>query len=186
MCEACELHKMYLERIIKLQADQIEYLKDSQFNKGINSTSYIKEDGKDNDINNSIFDIIDYNIQELDINEFVRRIEYKYPAKDTLSDIIYEIIIHNEHTLLSKEKSNIIKYLNQDNKIMYENIEIFSVQICNYIFDHLKPIIENYLLNILDSEIENIKENNRVQNIMLLKDRKFAINSMSKIINRLK
>ena len=37
----------------------------------------------------------------------------------------------------------------------------------------------------LENDNENSKENNRVQNIMLLKDTKFAIYSISKILNRL-
>ena len=177
-CDACELHKMYFERIIKLQNEQIEHLKSLQLNKN----HQIKESV---DINNSIYDIIDHNIEDLDIHLFVQRIEIKYPAKDTIIDIIQNIITHHEYNLISKEKSSIIKYINKDNKMIYENIAIFSIQICNYIFEHLKPIIENYLLNTLENENENSKENNRVQNIMLLKDSKFALNAITKILNRL-
>jgi len=179
ICEECKLHKTYLERIIKLQEDEIEYLKNIQSNK---SNYQIKEK---NEINNSIFDIIDYNIEQLNINTFVEKIQYQYPAKETLINIIHSIIIHKDYYLISKEKSNIIKFIDKNNKIIYENIENFGIQICNYIFEHLKPIIENYLLNTLEDDNENMKENNRVQNVMLLKDSKFAINAISKILNRL-
>ena len=180
MCESCELHKSYLERIIKLQNEQIEYLKHFQSNKCNNAIT--KECIE---INNSIFDIIDYNIEELNINSFLQQIEYKYPAKETLINIIHDIISHDDYTLLSKEKTNIVRYINKENKIIYENVEKFSIQICEYIFAHLKPIIENYLLNTLENDNENIKENNRVQNIMLLKDIKFTSIALSKILNRL-
>jgi len=179
-CKECDLHKTYLERIIKLQDEHIDYLKSLQINK-IGNNYQSKEHVN---INNSIFDIIDYNIEELDINSFVSRIEYKYPAKDTLIDIIHSIIIHDNDILIRKEKSNIIKFMNKENKIIYENIENFGIQICNYIFDHLKPIVENCLLNSLDNDNENDKENNRVQNIMLLKDNKFSINAVTKILRR--
>ena len=103
----------------------------------------------------------------------------------TLIDIIHSIITHDDDILICKEKSNIIKFMNKENKIIYENIENFGIQICNYIFDHLKPIVENCLLNTLENDNENYKENNRVQNIMLLKDSKFSINAITKILNRL-
>ena len=90
MCETCELHKTYLERIISLQNDQIEYLKSLQSSK----TNLISYNKKTNEMNNSIFDIIDHNIEELNINSFMKRIEYKYPARDTLIDIIDSIITH--------------------------------------------------------------------------------------------
>ena len=178
-CELCELHKMYLERIIKIQSVQIAHLSSLQ---GTSNATSRKEDVE---INNSIFDIIDYNIEELNVISFIQRIENQYPAKETLVDIINEIIVHKDYNLVYKEKSNIIKYINKENRVVYENIENFSIQICTYIFAHLKPIIENHLINSLDNENENSKENNRVQNIMLLKDSKFAISAITKILKRL-
>ena len=178
-CDECEIHKTYLERIIKLQNDQIEYLKSLQGTKNFVSIKDQKE------INICIFDIIDHNIEGLDTNYFIERIENNYPAKESLLDIINEIITHNDYILINKEKSNIIKYMDKNNKIIYENIDTFSIAVSHYIFSQLKPIIENNFNQTLDHNDENLKENNRVRNLMLLRDNMFAKKIFSTIFNRL-
>lgn len=183
-CEFCELHKLYLERIIKIQNEELNYFKNLYSQKSnYNERSHMKSA---DEITNSIFDIIDFNIEQLDVNLFLEKIEYKYPAGDTITQIIESIITHSEYVLMYKEKSNIIKYLDKDNKIIYKNIETFSFDICDYIFNLLKPIIQNVLVETVEDDNEIKKENNRVQNIMLLKDKSFTLNMINKIIHRLK
>ena len=178
-CDKCQLHITYLERIISLQRDEIEYIKSICFSRQITKSKEIKE------ISHSVFDIIDNNIEQLDVTIFLQRIECKYPANTILTDIIKETITYSDYTLIIKEKSNIVKYLNQNNNVMFDNIEKFSKEICEYIFVQLKPIVESNMLNDFDDELENTKENNRIQNIMLLKDSKFVQNAIVSILSRL-
>lgn len=179
-CDICKLHTRYLERIINIQKEEIEYLK------SINNLSKTCSKGKETkEINYSVYDIIDHHIEQLNIQIFLQKIEAIYPAINSMNEIIQNLIIHDEYNLLNKEKANIIKYLNKDNQMVYENIEIFSSAICIYIFNKLKPIIENIFDENIDDDNEQCKENNRVRNIMLLKDNKFQINSIVKLLNRL-
>jgi len=179
-CDRCKLHTHYLERIICIKNEEITYLKSisNTYKQYVN----VKEE---KEINLSVYDIIDHNVDEINLEIFLHNIESNYPANNAVSDIIQSIIFHDEYHLLNKEKKNIIKYLNKDNQIVYANIEIFSTEICEYIFNKLKPIIENIFLVNVDDDDKILKENNRVKNIMLLKDNKFSLNTITKILNRL-
>lgn len=177
-CERCELHTTYLERIVRMQNEQIEYLKNLHLPK-----KFIQKVVKE--ISNSIYDIIDHNIDKLNICIFIERIEKNYPASEPMNQIISEIISHEEYTLLSREKSNLIKYLNKENNIIYSEIETFSIELCNYIFINIKQIVHDNFIDTNNNELLILRENNRVQNLMLLKDPKFCVNAISQIIKRL-
>ena len=176
-CERCKLHVQYLERIITIQNEEIIYLKTL-----IPSKQNLKYK-ESKEISISVYDLIDYNVEELNVNKFLIQIEENYPALNSMNKLVEKLVKHDDYHLFHKEKSNIIKYLNKDNQIMYEHIDTFSSELCLYIFNKLKPIIENIFIENVDNDIELIKENNRVQNIMVLKDKKFSLNVINHILN---
>ena len=178
-CETCDLHITYLERIISIQSQEIEYLKTIIANNYCN-TFVQQEDA----INQCIYDVIDYKINEVDILDKFKSI---YPARTELKSILKFILFDNKYKLMSINKKN-IKYIDSENFEQSVDIEEFSDSICTYIFDLIKPIIENDTENALDQifESENIYNNNRVKNLMMLKESKIYLPIMKEILKPFK
>ena len=177
-CDNCEVHKMYLERIIATQNDNIEYLKSII---SIKNPIYVKTISN---VENSIFDIIDHNFELINMQNFIAEIQNTYPANENIVGLLNQLLIYNESKLFIKEKSNLIKFINKKNKIEYVEINEFSKMIAEYIFSMLKPNIENNMKSV-NAELETETENNMIRNIMLLRDNKFQTNYIVKLLNRL-
>lgn len=179
-CNLCLLHKHYLERILKEKENEIVYLKSiisSKYGNLQNANNLLNEI----QIEHCIFDIIDYKFNEMDIKFIKNELNSKYPAKKNVEKIISYFINDNNYKIISKNK-DIIKYLDSNNKIQEENIQIFTNTICIYIFDKLKPVIE------MDCNTKNINEQVedtsiiRVKNIMMLKDNKYNVDIIKSVI----
>ena len=178
-CKDCKTHTLYLERIINLQNDQIEYLKTLITTK----THFSQIKSKDKSIMYSVYDIVDHNFESLDLQLFINDIEETFPANEKMVDMIQNIIMFNDHVLFVKEKSNLIKFLSKNNNMEYIEIEKFSKNICEYVFNLIKPEILSKMQDKIE-DLESQTENNMINNIMLLRDIKFQV-KVTNLITRL-
>ena len=154
-----------LERIIKMQADQIdrydEYIKTLLQN--------IKQSKSCNEKNDSIlkgyiFEVIDDNFNKLEnVIMYLDKSDKLYNLFSILLTSPIRICIYNK---------DIVSYINFENIIVTEPLLEFSKTVSEYIFDLIKPI---FTLSNDD------KDSKRMEVLMDLKLNKFA-NSIKKCI----
>ena len=148
----CCLHKEYLERIINIQDEEIKHLKSLVINSSSQQRISPKKEIKE--IKHSIFDIIHQKVEELEIKELLSKIDRGYPANDSVVDLIFQLVTYDCETLFVKENSNLIKYMDTENVLMYNDHDMFGKMICEHIFLKLKPMVE--------TRIESIDENDEL------------------------
>lgn len=175
-CERCDLHIKYLERIITLQKQEIEYFKTILSNNYNN----VSTPQKINNVDICLYDIIDFKITEIDILE---KLKAAYPAKKELKYILKFVLIDKKYNMMCVDKK-LITYLDSDNFEKKTDIEDFSENVCSYIFNKIKPIIEHDTENSLtcESDFAELYNNYRVKNLMMLKESKFYLPIMKEII----
>lgn len=189
-CKCCHIHIEYLERIIREQKDQIQYLRQLVSMPAL--TSNCKQSNeqvpflKDILVKDSILDIIDYKMDKLDVDFLMSELNNKYPAKQNIINILCYFIVDDQYNHIYRRK-NEIKYVDKENKVHLVGPESFSKTVCEYVFAKIKPIIEDRCTNQISCEKEVDEEylanNLRVENAMILKNNKIYTDLMKQLLN---
>ena len=115
-CDNCKIHQSYLERIIKIQDDHIEFLKHISCNKqSSNKTEEYKKCEEKLYIEFSIFDIIEYKKELLDIDFITQELNNTFPAKDNIMNVIQYFIYEERYkNIIQINKiNNNVRFLNK-------------------------------------------------------------------------
>ena len=167
---------VYLERIIKLLEEQL-YQKDEYIKLLLKQK---KEDIQSSNILKSIFQTIQANIKNIDVDSILNS---SYPAKNSLIELILFLVGESTFNVINKYT---IQYKNLNDDTISSTINEFSLNVCSFIFDALKPLYVqklNYLQST--SEVQHEKEdeiNNSIQNLTILKDNATSLNIIKKVI----
>ena len=183
-CETCKLHCKYLERIIESKNEEILFLRSTiSLTKG-GISQPVTSISENVHVKDSVFDIMDYKTDQLDVSFLLSELNNRFPAKQNIANIIQYFIIDSDYNHLFK-RNNEVKYIDKDNKVHLDKIEDFSKTICSYIFDQLKIIISSNCNSIDSRDIMNDQEyeanNVRVENFMILKDHKVCVDLVKQI-----
>ena len=181
VCSKCEIHCKYLERIIAMQNEEIQYLKLLVPMK----TPQMNSSGtpeREREITQSVFDVIDHKAtHDLEIEYLLTEFECTCPAKNQIINVTKFLVYDHEYVTLIRNK-NSVTYLDSNNKLISQSLDEFGIILFSYIFDKLRPIIENFMSNTIQSNEETKKDNNRTMNIMLLKDSKICQEMIKKVV----